>query len=213
MGSHCCKPVQQPLQCCDMLKGKHGWDCTYRQILWAVLAINTIMFVVEIGSGLHAGSQSLLADALDFFGDAANYVISLFVLNKSSATRSRASLIKGISMGVFGLWVVGSTVYKVFIAQLPDAEVMGIIGFIALVANLICALLLFKFRNGDSNRESVWVCSRNDAIGNIAVIMAAAGVFATTTKWPDLIVAGIIAILALTGAYRICKTAFKELSC
>lgn len=210
MSDTCCAP-KRPFDCCDMPANKHAWDCRYRRILWIVLLINGLMFLTEITSGFYSGSQSLLADALDFFGDSANYGISLWVLNRSAATRAKASLLKGASMGLFGLWVIGSTLYKVFVAEVPHAEVMGTIGCIALVANLLCAGLLYKFRSGDSNRESVWICSRNDAIGNIAVMLAAAGVVATATKWPDLLVAAIMALLALTGARRVIATSLEEL--
>lgn len=208
---NCCDESKKPDDCCETVDGKHGWDCRYRQILWIILIINASMFVVEILSGLYAGSQSLLADALDFFGDAANYAISLYVLNKTINVRAKASLIKGSTMGVFGLWVLGSTAYKAITVGIPHSEVMGIVGFIALLANVFSAFLLFKYRSGDSNRESVWICSRNDAIANIAVILAALGVHLTGTKWPDLLVAAIIAGLALSGAIRIIKKARDEL--
>lgn len=211
MAPKCCEAIKKPKACCDMKDGTHGWDCRYRQILWVILIINATMFFVEISSGFYSGSQSLLADALDFLGDAANYGISLFVLNKSVSSRAQASLLKGGSMGAFGLWIIGSTVYKVFVVGAPQAEVMGAVGFIALIANLMSAVLLYQFRHGDSNRESVWICSRNDAIGNVAVMLAAAGVFITSTKWPDLFVATVMATLALTGSYRVCKSAVKEL--
>lgn len=210
MTDSCCD-TKKPTDCCELTNDTHGWDCRYRQILWVILFINAGMFVVEIASGLYSGSQSLLADALDFFGDAANYAISIYVLNKSVTTRARASLIKGYTLGVFGLWIVGSITYKALVTGVPQAEVMGAIGFLALIANVVSALLLYKYRSGDSNRESVWICSRNDAIGNIAVMLAAGGVFFTGTKWPDLLVAGIIASLALSGAWRIIKSARKEL--
>ena len=206
----CCKE-KKPDNCCDLTDNTHGWDCRYRQILWVILFINAGMFVVEIASGIYSGSQSLLADALDFFGDAANYAISIYVLNKSVTTRARASLIKGYTLGVFGLWIVGSITYKALVTGIPQAEVMGAIGFLALIANVVSALLLYKYRSGDSNRESVWICSRNDAIGNIAVMLAAGGVFFTGTKWPGLLVAGIIASLALSGAWRIIRSARNEL--
>ncbi|WP_428079956.1 cation transporter [Candidatus Pelagibacter sp.] len=209
--ANCCEEVKKPDECCETTNEEHGWDCRYRQILWAILLINAVMFFVEIASGIYSGSQSLLADALDFFGDAANYAISLYVLNKAVNIRAKASLIKGSTMGVFGLWVLGSTVYKAIFAELPKAEVMGVIGFLALVANVVSAMLLYKYRSGDSNRESVWICSRNDAIGNIAVMLAALGVFVTGTKWPDLLVAAIIAGLALNGSWRIIRSARKEL--
>lgn len=207
-----CFETEKPIDSCDAINDDHGWDCRYRRILWVILFINAGMFVVDIAFGVYAGSQSLLADALDFFGDAANYAISIYVLNKSIGTRARASLIKGYTLGVFGLWILGSTLYKALVTGMPQAEVMGMIGFMALIANVTCALLLYKYRDGDSNRESVWICSRNDAIGNIAVMLAAGGVFFTGTKWPDLLVAGIIATLALSGAWRIIKSAKKELA-
>ena len=208
---NCCE-TEKPVDCCDITIEEYGSDQRYRRILWVILVINAAMFIVEITFGVYAGSQSLLADALDFFGDAANYAISIYVLNKSITTRARASLIKGYTLAVFGLWIVASTLYKALVTGMPQAEVMGVIGFMALIANVTCALLLFKYREGDSNRESVWICSRNDAIGNIAVMLAAGGVFFTGTKWPDLLVAGIIATLALSGAWRIIKSAKKELA-
>lgn len=207
----CCEEVKKPDECCEVKDGKHGWDCRYRQILWVILLINAVMFVVELGSGIYSGSQSLLADAIDFFGDAANYGISLYVLNRSINWRAKASIIKGSTMGLFGLWILGSTVYKALTTGVPQAEVMGVIGFMALIANVVSAILLYKYRSGDSNRESVWICSRNDAIGNIAVMLAAAGVFITGTKWPDLLVAAIIAGLALNGSWRIIRSARVEL--
>lgn len=194
-----------------MPEGAHGWDCRYRQILWVILIINAAMFVVELGSGIYSGSQSLLADAIDFFGDAANYGISLYVLNKSVTMRAKASLLKGSTMGLFGLWILGSTLYKALVTGVPQAEVMGAVGFLALIANVVCAGLLYKYRRGDSNRESVWICSRNDAVGNVAVMLAAAGVFATGTKWPDLLVAAVMAGLALNGSRRIIRSALGEL--
>lgn len=208
----CCEEVKKPDECCETTNGEHGWDCRYRQILWVILLINVGMFVVEIASGIYSVSQALLADALDFFGDAANYGVSLYVLNRSINWRAKASIIKGGTMGLFGLWILGSTVYKALTTGIPQAEVMGVIGFLALVANVVSAILLYKYRTGDSNRESVWICSRNDAIGNIAVMLAAGGVFITGTKWPDLLVAVIIAGLALNGAWKIIKKAKYELT-
>jgi Co/Zn/Cd efflux system component len=198
-----------PNNCCD--SDEHNWNCKYRKILWIVLLINLGMFILEIFSGLISGSQSLLADSLDFFSDAANYGISLYVLSKSITLRAKASLIKGYSMGVFGIFVAVSTIYKVFFAVTPKAEIIGAVGFIALASNLFSAFLLYKYRKGDSNRASVWICSRNDAIANIAVIFAGIGVWVTSTKWPDLIVAFIIASISLNGARHIIRKAKKEL--
>jgi Co/Zn/Cd efflux system component len=195
--------------CCD--SNDHGWDCKYRLILWVVLLINLTMFMIEAISGLSSGSQSLLADSLDFFSDTANYAISIYVLSKTILIRAKASLIKGYSMGLLGIWVLSSTIYKAFFASIPKAEVIGIIGAIALAANVFSAFLLYKYRKGDSNRASVWICSRNDAIANVAVIFAGIGVWITNTKWPDLAVAFIIVALALSGSFRIIKQAKKEL--
>jgi Co/Zn/Cd efflux system component len=169
------------------------------------------MFVAEISFSLSSGSQALLADSLDFFSDTANYAISIYVLNKVISIRAKASLVKGCAMGILGMWVALSTLYKTFSTSIPKAEIIGIIGFVALAANMFSAFLLYKYRKGDSNRASVWICSRNDAIANIAVILAALGVWATNTKWPDLAVAFIIATISLSGAYTIIRKAKKEL--
>ncbi|MDA9231162.1 cation transporter [Rickettsiales bacterium] len=198
-----------PNNCCD--SNEHNWDCKYRVILWVVLFINFGMFILEVFLGLLSGSQSLLADSLDFFADSANYGISLYVLSKSITLRAKASLIKGYTMGVLGVFVAISTIYKVFFAVTPKAEIIGMVGFVALAANVFSAFLLYKYRKGDSNRASVWICSRNDAIANIAVIFAGLGVWITNTKWPDLAVAFIIASISLSGAYHVIKKAKKEL--
>ena len=182
-----------------------------QRVLWAVLAINAAMFVIEIGAGLAAGSSALQADALDFFADAANYALTLLVLGMTLRHRAVAALVKGGSMGVFGIYVVGSAVWHAMRGTVPEAEVMGVVGFIALGANLASLFLVTGFRNGDSNMRSAWVCSRNDVVGNVAVILAAVGVFGTATGWPDFIVAGIMATLALWGAVQIIRQALGEL--
>lgn len=186
-------------------------DHRYRRVLWAALGINLAMFLVEIAAGLAAGSISLQADALDFFGDSANYGISLFVLGMALRWRASAALLKGASMGVFGFWVLGAAVYHAAFGGIPEAEVMGVIGFAALAANVAVAAMLFAFRDGDSNRRSVWLCSRNDAIGNLAVMAAATGVFATGTAWPDLAVAGVMATLALSAAVQVIRQSLGEM--
>ncbi|MBL8629791.1 MAG: cation transporter [Rhodospirillaceae bacterium] len=186
-------------------------DDRYRRVLWAVLAINGVMFVAEITAGLLAGSVSLQADALDFLGDTANYGISLFVVGMALRYRAMAALMKGASMGVFGLWVAGATVLNLLGGTVPQAETMGIVGALAFVANLTCFGLLYAYRNGDANMRSVWICSRNDALGNVAVLLAAVGVFGTAQGWPDAVVAGIMAILALQGAWVTIRAAMKEL--
>lgn len=188
-----------------------GLSSAYKRALWAVIAINATMFLVEMGAGLLSGSQALKADALDFLGDTATYGISLFVIGMPLVWRSRAALLKGLSLGAMGLWVLGSTAHQLLSLGLPRAEVMGVIGFLALAANLTSVLLLLRYRDGDANVRSVWLCSRNDAIGNLAVVLAAGGVWATSTAWPDLIVAGIMASLFLYSAIGIVRQALGEL--
>ena len=204
MSAHCCPP-QEPKQA----SSHHG---RYRKILWIALIVNITMFVVEIVSGVKASSVSLLADSLDFLGDAANYGISLWVLGLGLAIRAKASLFKAISMAVFGLWVLGNALWHSLTGVIPSAETMGLIGVIALVANLGVAALLYAYRDGDSNMRSVWLCTRNDAIGNVAVILAAIGVFGTGAAWPDLIVATIMASLALHSSWAVIKHARTELA-
>jgi Co/Zn/Cd efflux system component len=186
-------------------------DRAWRRVLWIALVINAGMFGVEIVAGVTAGSASLKADALDFLGDAANYAISLGVAGMVLTWRARAALAKGISILLFGLWVLGNTVWMATQGIVPAAETMGIVGVIALVANLACAAMLWRHREGDANRRSVWICSRNDAIGNIAVVAAALGVFGTGTGWPDIAVAAIMAALALSGGWQIIRQARGEL--
>lgn len=186
-------------------------ELPYRRIMWAVLAVNAAMFLIEAGAGLGAKSVALQADALDFLADAATYGITLFVLPMAIRWRARAALVKGASMALFGLWVLGATAYNAFLLDAPDALVMGSVGVLALLANLFCALLLFRFRGGDSNKRSAWLCSRNDVLGNLAVIVAASGVSATGTAWPDLAVALIMAALWVHAAVQIIRQAIAEL--
>jgi Co/Zn/Cd efflux system component len=200
--------------CCD-----HGHEHAnaaasspaYKRILWIALAVNLAMFVVEIGAGVAAQSVSLLADSLDFLGDAGNYGISLFVLGMALQWRARASLLKAASMGAFGLWVAFTTISHAMAGTVPEAPVMGIVGALALAANFGVALLLYRWREGDSNMRSVWICTRNDAIGNLAVLAAAAGVFGSGTGWPDYLVAAIMSGLALVGAFQVTRQAIAEL--
>lgn len=186
-------------------------DRHWRRALWIALGINGTMFVGEMVAGLAANSQALQADALDFFGDTANYAISLGVSGMALAWRARAALLKGMTLGLLGLYVLVTTVWAVWHKSLPQAEWMGSVGLLALVANSAVALLLYRFRAGDANMRSVWICSRNDAIGNVAVVLAAAGVFGTGTAWPDLIVAGIMAALGISGGIQIVRQARGEL--
>ena len=188
-----------------------GQNTRYRRVLWVVLAINAGMFLVEIVAGLAAGSTSLQADALDFLADAGNYGISLFVVGMALRYRAMAALAKGATMGLFGLWVIGITAWHVVNGTLPHAATMGAVGFAALLANAAVLGLLWAYRAGDANMRSVWLCSRNDVIGNGAVLLAALGVFGTGTGWPDVIVAAVMAVLALQGAWVSIRLALGEL--
>ena len=196
--------------CCGHEARFDGTSAAYKRRLWIVIAINAGMFAVEMGAGQMADSQALKADALDFLGDALTYGISLAVIGASLRTRALAALAKGVSLLLMGLWVFGSTVYHVFVLGMPQAEVMGVIGFMALAANVTSVLLLAAYKDGDANVRSVWLCSRNDAIGNVAVMIAALGVWSTATGWPDLIVAGIMAGLFLNSAWQILVQAIAE---
>lgn len=200
-------------RCCgdDLCSSQRPAEGRWRLALWLALAINAGMFAVEGVAGLLSGSASLQADALDFLGDAANYAISLGVVGMALVWRARAALLKGVTMLAFGSWVAGVTLWGMWNGQTPAAEVMGVIGFMALIANVVTAIMLFRFRNGDANMRSVWICSRNDAIGNLAVMIAALGVFGTGTRWPDLAVAAIMAGLALQGGWIIVQQARAEL--
>ncbi len=188
-----------------------GLSGRYRVALVAVIAINAGMFLVEMAAGLAAGSQALKADALDFLGDTATYGLTLAVIGRPLAWRARAALVKSLTLAVMALWVLGSTGYRVLVLGLPQAEVMGAIGFLALVANLVSVLLLLRYRNGDANVRSVWLCSRNDMLGNFAVIVAAGAVWLSGTPWPDLIVAAVMASLFLASSVQISRQARGEL--
>lgn len=182
----------------------------FRTALWIALVINLSMFFVEVIGGAYANSSALWADALDFLGDAVNYSISLAVLGASLYWRATVALLKGITMAVFGLVVIAKVIYAYMLGIPPEAITMGVIGVLALIANVIAAVILYAFRDGDSNMRSVWLCSRNDAIGNVAVILAAIGVFGTGSLWPDIVVAVIMASLGLTAGYQVIKQAIKE---
>lgn len=199
------------MSCCDRDCHAPNADPRYRQILWAALGVNVTMFLVEIVTSFLAGSVSLRADALDFLGDGANYAVALAVVGLSLPWRAGAALLKGSVMGLFGLWVAGSTVYSAMVATVPKAELMGMIGMVALAANLAVAGLLYRYRQGDSQAMSVWLCTRNDCIVNIAVIVAGAGVWASQTPWPDIAVAAIVAMLGLTSAVRVIRQALGEI--
>lgn len=187
-----------------------GISADYKRRLWLVIAINAAMFAVEMTAGQLARSQALQADALDFFADAMTYGISLAVIGASLRVRATAALAKGLSLFLMGLWVFGSTVYRVVYLGVPEAGVMGAVGFLALAANVASVLILMRYKDGDANVRSVWLCSRNDAIGNVAVMLAAAGVWGTSTGWPDLVVAGLMAVLFLSSSWQILRQGFGE---
>ena len=189
-----------------------GASVAYRRVLWLVIALNAAMFAIESSAGMLAGSAALQADALDFLGDTATYSISLLVIGRPLKWRARAALFKGLSLGLFGVLVFAMTFYRVVVLGQPEAATMGIVGALALAANVASALVLFKFRDGDANVRSVWLCSRNDAIGNVAVILAAGAVALTGTPWPDLIVAAGMAVLFIKGSASIIRHAQADLA-
>ena len=188
-----------------------GADPRWQRALWIALAVNAGMFLLEIVAGVAAGSASLQADALDFLGDAANYAISLGVAGMALAWRALGALLKGLSLAVLAAWVIATTVWHASAGTLPSAETMGAVGVLARAADAGVALMLYRWRGGDANMRSVWICSRNDAIGNAAVVLAAAGVFGTGTAWPDLVVAAIMAALGISGGWQIVRQATGEL--
>jgi len=196
--------------CCQNQPKFEGMSAGFKRALWLVIAINGVMFIVEMIAGRIGQSQALQADALDFFADTITYSLSLFVIGMSLKVRSLVALLKGISLAGMGLWIFGSTVYHVFIPGVPQAEVMGVIGFMALLANVISVLLLLRYRDGDANVRSVWLCSRNDAIGNVAVMLAGSGVWVTSQAWPDLIVAILMAGLFLWSSAQILHLVYLE---
>ena len=196
--------------CCNQDPKFDGASKGFRRALWVVIAINATMFAVEMTAGALAGSQALQADALDFLGDSLTYGISLFVLGMSLRVRAIAALLKGLSLAAMGTWVFASTLYQVMVLGLPSAPVMGAVGLLALLANLASVVILIRYKDGDANVRSVWLCSRNDAIGNVAVMLAAGGVLFTGTAWPDLAVAGVMAGLFLWSSVQIVAQSLKE---
>lgn len=186
-------------------------DRRYRRILWIALAVNAAMFLVELIGGWHAGSVSLLADAIDFLGDAVNYGLSLAALGMAVVWRSRTALFKGLTMGAYGVAILGKAAWTMMQGTVPEAATMGTIGVLALFANGGVALLLYAYRQGDANMRSVWLCTRNDAIGNIAVMLAAAGVFGTGAGWPDFAVAAVMGLLAVSASLSVTRHALTEL--
>jgi len=183
----------------------------FRRALWVALWVNLAMFLVEGIASLTSGSVSLMADAIDFFGDSANYILSLTVLSMGMLWRGRAAMVKGITMTVFGLVVWARAVWVVQAGITPEPLTMGAVGLLALAANVSVAVMLFRFREGDSDMRSVWLCSRNDAISNIAVMVAALGVFGTGSAWPDLVVAAIMGTLAVTAGVSVVRHALSDI--
>lgn len=197
--------------CCGSAKSSFdGASRDFKRRLWVVIFLNAAMFLVEMTAGHLAGSQALQADALDFFGDAVTYGISLAVIGASLRIRSTAALLKGLSLLAMGLWVFGATIWRLTFLELPEAEVMGAVGFLALAVNLLSVLLLVRYKDGDANVRSVWLCSRNDAIGNVAVMLAALGVWGSASAWPDLVVAMLMATLFLSSSVQIIGQALRE---
>lgn len=204
-------PVGTKAACCgDGVPVFDGMDPRYKRLLWAVTGINGAMFLAEMTAGQLAGSQALKADALDFLADTVTYGLSLAVIGTSLRTRATAALFKGLSLCVMGFWVFGSTVYQTLVLGLPSADVMGVIGLLALVANLASVGLLVRYKDGDANVRSVWLCSRNDAIGNVMVMVAALGVWGAASAWPDLAVAALMAGVFLTSSVQILRQAWSE---
>ena len=189
-----------------------GRDPRWRRVLWLALCINLTLFGVELWAGLASGSVSLLADAVDFAGDAANYGLSLAVMSMALVWRSRAAWVKGASMFGYGLFVVFKGVWAAWQGGVPEAMTMGVVGFVALLANAGVAAMLYAWREGDANMRSVWLCSRNDALANLAVMLAALGVFGTASAWPDLAVAAVMAALALSAGASVMRQARAELA-
>lgn len=197
--------------CCHTTLEFEGMDPAYKRALIAVIVINATMFFVEMSAGFAAQSQALKTDALDFLADSLTYGLSFWAIGKSAVWRARTALLKGASLTFMGLAILGTTAYQVFMNPQPVAQTMGLIGALALAANVMSVLLLMRYRNGDANVRSVWLCSRNDAIGNVAVIGAAGAVMLTGTAWPDLVVAAAMAALFLTSAYQITLQSLAEL--
>jgi len=204
MAAHCC---EHETRAADQVKNL----ARHRKILWIALLANASMFAIELAAGLTAGSLSLLADSVDFAGDAFNYAVSLAVLAAALAWRARAAVFKGLTMVALGLYVLGHTLWSVWNGGSPEAWTMGVVALLALAVNVGVAWMLYAFREGDANMRSVWLCSRNDAIGNVAVMLAAFGVFGTGSAWPDLAVASLMAALALQGGWTVLRQARGEL--
>lgn len=214
-GSCGTRETQASAGCCGCGSGTvtfDGTDRRYRRVLWIVILLNALMFFVEMGGGLAAGSLALQADSLDFAGDAMTYGISLAVIGMGAGIRAGAALFKGLSLGVVAVYVLGTALYRTFVTGSPEPLPMGVIGFLALAVNLASVALLWRWREGDANVRSVWLCSRNDAIGNLAVMGAAVIVALTGTQWADLAVAALMSALFLSTSVQVVRAARRELA-
>lgn len=197
--------------CCDSASDTPPPNLTYRRALWIALVLNALMFGVEIVASFAAQSVSLLADAVDFLGDAGNYAVALFVLGLEPVWRSRTALWKGWLMVGYGVFVLGKSAWQWSAGVVPEPIIMGWVSLLALAVNVGVAVLLYAHRQGDAQARSVWLCSRNDALGNLAVMAAAAGVWATAHGWPDIAVALVLAGLALSSGHSVIHQARREL--
>ena len=191
--------------CCSHHPASRSVSPRYRRALSIALALNATMAAVEIGGGMHADSASLLADAADFLGDAANYVLSLAALSMAALWRTRVAVTKGATMVLYGTAVLALTAWNIWHGAAPQPATMGAIGTLALAVNVGVAALLYRFRDGDADMRSEWLCSRNDAIGNLAVLLAALGVFGTGTLWPDVAVAALMSALSLASSITVLR--------
>jgi len=189
-----------------------GASRQFKRALLVVIAINGVMFIIEMLAGFKGQSMALKADALDFLGDTVSYAISLWAIGKSGLVRANVAMLKGLSLALMAVFVLGATLYRFFVLGAPDEQIMGLIGTMALVANLLSVMVLMNYRDGDANVRSVWLCSRNDAIGNLAVLAAALAVYFSQTPWPDLIVALLMASLFLNSARQIITQARHEIA-
>jgi len=185
---------------------------SYRRVLWIALIANVLMFVIEVAAAAWSGSSALAADAADFLGDSANYALSLGAMALGGAWISRVALLKGLAMSLYGVAVLAYAAWRAWLSVAPEPLTMGVVGLLALAVNLGVAALLYRFREGDANMKSVWLCTRNDVIANIAVLVAAAGVFGTGTVWPDVAVAAMLAVLGLSSGRVVMRQARAELS-
>lgn len=201
MGKDCCHPIDTDPS------DSPGW----RRVLWIALSLNFAMFWIELWSAWQSGSVSLQADSLDFLGDSFNYGVSLWVVNRALTTRARVSLLKGATMLGLGLWVLVQTVAKIRGQVLPEAPTMGSVGGLALLVNVSVAIMLFRFKDGDSNRQSIWLCTRNDAIGNLLVVLGAGAVFWFQAGWPDWVIGGVLAALGVQSGLHVIRIARTEL--